>query len=93
MFYPELSILLICSFYRKVTTLGRCKYQSNLLIGSADDTNIISRRHARVVRNENKDHRLFDDSKNGIYVNDIKIEGWLWKYILAIVSVTFCTLH
>jgi hypothetical protein len=36
----------------------------------------ISRLHARLVREEQYNtHKLFDDSQNGIFVNNIKIKG------------------
>jgi len=37
---------------------------------------IISRRHARIIRCEESDeHSIHDDSMNGVFVNDIKIDG------------------
>lgn len=37
---------------------------------------IISRRHARIIRSDESDvHSIYDDSMNGVFVNDTKIDG------------------
>jgi len=37
---------------------------------------IISRRHARIIRSEESNlHSIHDDSMNGVFVNDTKIDG------------------
>ena len=61
---------------RTVTTIGRNASQVDYVINSSDYKHnaIISRRHARIVRSQSS-FKVFDDSRNGMFVNDIKIEG------------------
>ncbi|KAJ8303549.1 hypothetical protein KUTeg_019945, partial [Tegillarca granosa] len=66
--------------FHKITTLiGRNRSQVDYVLDSSTymRSAYISRNHARVVRQvRNSDaHRLFDDSLNGIFVNNLKIAG------------------
>ena len=65
------------SFHRIVTLIGRSNNMDYVIDSSIRERSIyISRLHARLVREEqNNTHRLFDDSQNGIFVNNIKIGG------------------
>ncbi|XP_069113088.1 uncharacterized protein [Argopecten irradians] len=65
----------IMDFYEVTTMIGKSP-QSTYIIDSASDMRrkYISRNHARVViRTPSNDHRLFDDSMNGVFVNNLKI--------------------
>jgi len=67
------------SFHKIVTLIGRSNNgDMDYVINSSNRERsiYISRLHARLVREEkNNTHRLFDDSLNGIFVNNIKIGG------------------
>ena len=49
----------------------------DFLINSAqhEQNAIISRCHAKVVRDEGNVHEIIDSSRNGIFINDIKMRG------------------
>jgi len=68
----------ICFFSlnRHVTMIGRNAGQVDYKICSDNhvQNDMISRIHARIVRCENG-YRIHDDSRNGIYVNNVKITG------------------
>jgi len=77
-----------CSFHQSVTVIGRGFNQVDYRISS--DSNIqniiVSRIHAHVVRSGST-YRIHDDSMNGIFVNNVKIDG-LYAYVtLLIVSI------
>lgn len=65
------------SFFKVTNLIGRNALQVDFYIDSNErmQSHMISRCHARVVRQQNNDHKLFDDSLNGIFVNHIKIRG------------------
>ena len=67
------------SFHKIVTLIGRSNNGDvDYVIDSSNRKRriYISRLHARLVREEQYNtHRLFDDSQNGIFVNNIKIKG------------------
>ncbi|XP_048745844.2 uncharacterized protein LOC125658551 isoform X2 [Ostrea edulis] len=67
----------IMDFYKVTSMIGRNGLQVDFYIDSDDkiQSQMISRCHARVVRQPNNDHKMFDDSLNGIFVNHIKIRG------------------
>jgi len=67
-----------CSFTRPVTFIGRNPDQVDYVISSKNfvQNAIISRRHARVVRSvDSSSFRIHDDSRNGVFVNNVKIAG------------------
>ncbi|XP_012944231.1 uncharacterized protein LOC101860531 [Aplysia californica] len=62
----------------KVTSLiGRNRNQVDFLLDSSNPvtSQYISRLHARIVRQSENFHRLYDDSLNGIFINNAKIQG------------------
>ena len=67
---------IFCSLNRHVTIIGRNTAQVDYTIcsDSIAQNDIISRIHARIVRCENG-YRIHDDSRNGVYVNNMKIAG------------------
>lgn len=61
-----------------MTFIGRNPAQVDFVISSSNyvQNAIISRRHARVIRSvDERSYRLFDDSRNGVFVNNTKISG------------------
>ncbi len=58
-----------------MTVIGRNAGQADAIITSSDyrQNAIISRRHARVVHSEEGVHTIRDDSRNGIFINDVKM--------------------
>ena len=64
------------SFKGQITIIGRNSGQVDYTICSDSfiPNSIISRIHARVVRCHDGYH-IHDDSRNGVYVNSIKIAG------------------
>ncbi|XP_021368917.1 uncharacterized protein LOC110460370 isoform X2 [Mizuhopecten yessoensis] len=65
----------IMDFFEVTTMIGKSA-QSHYVIDSASDMRrlYISRNHARVVtRTPSNDHKLFDDSMNGMFINNLKI--------------------
>uniref|UniRef100_A0A8W8KI25 FHA domain-containing protein n=1 Tax=Magallana gigas TaxID=29159 RepID=A0A8W8KI25_MAGGI len=67
----------VMDFFKVTNLIGRNALQVDFYIDSNErmQSHMISRCHARVVRQQNNDHKLFDDSLNGIFVNHIKIRG------------------
>jgi len=67
----------ICSFHKVTYLIGRSVEKVDYVIDSSTYTQsaCISRCHARVVRQEGNKHRVFDDSLNGVFINNIKISG------------------
>uniref|UniRef100_A0A0L8GQG0 FHA domain-containing protein n=1 Tax=Octopus bimaculoides TaxID=37653 RepID=A0A0L8GQG0_OCTBM len=57
--------------------IGRNPNQVDYVIDSSNfiQSSYISRNHARVVRQPGNIHRLYDDSLNGVFVNNQKISG------------------
>ena len=57
--------------------IGRSPNTVDYVIDSSNQmmSMFISRCHARVVRQSGNRHKLYDDSMNGIFVNNIKIAG------------------
>lgn len=72
---------LLCSFRHSVTFIGRNLPFSDdrhykLCSNNFEQNVIISRRHARVIHCEESDtYSLHDDSMNGVFINDTKIDG------------------
>ncbi|XP_033755734.1 uncharacterized protein LOC117338487 [Pecten maximus] len=65
----------IMDFFEVTTMIGKSA-QSTYIIDSASEMRrmYISRNHARVViRTPSNNHKLFDDSMNGVFVNNLKI--------------------
>ena len=54
---------------------NRSEVDYRLFSSNADVHHTISRIHARIVKRANEEHLLRDDSLNGVYVNNIKING------------------
>ncbi|XP_022337408.2 uncharacterized protein LOC111133364 isoform X2 [Crassostrea virginica] len=67
----------IMDFYKTISVIGRNGLMVDFYISSEDKTQsrIISRCHAKVVLQPNNDHKLFDESLTGVFVNHVKIEG------------------
>ncbi|XP_070573949.1 dentin sialophosphoprotein-like [Ptychodera flava] len=67
----------VMDFTVKTTLIGRNRGQMTYYISSKREENrkYISRSHARVVRSASNQHKLIDSSMNGMFVNDVKIEG------------------
>ena len=65
------------SFHKSCSVIGRNTAVVDFLINSAqhEQNAIISRCHAKVVRNEANVHEIIDSSRNGIFINDIKMTG------------------
>lgn len=69
------------SIRHSVTFIGRCLPFSDdrhykLCSDDFEQNVIISRRHARIIRCEESNvHSIHDDSMNGVFVNDTKIDG------------------
>ncbi|KAK3100264.1 hypothetical protein FSP39_017107 [Pinctada imbricata] len=64
--------------FRKVTSIiGRNGNVVDFYLDSSDNVqcHLLSRQHARVVRLQDNQHKLFDDSLNGVFVNHVKISG------------------
>jgi len=82
-----------CSLHRAVTIIGRGINQVDFTISSdsAIQSVIISRIHARVVRSGDT-YCIHDDSKNGIFINNVKIAGQyvLYSQISQISVLTCC---
>eukprot|EP00105_Crassostrea_gigas_P013388 XP_011429697.1 PREDICTED: uncharacterized protein LOC105329905 [Crassostrea gigas] len=70
-------VINVMDFFKVTSLIGRNALQVDFYIDSNErmQSHMISRCHARVVRQQNNDHKLFDDSLNGIFVNHIKIRG------------------
>ncbi|KAH3768967.1 hypothetical protein DPMN_170188 [Dreissena polymorpha] len=64
-------------FYNVTYIIGRSVDKVDFVIDSNTyiQSACISRCHARIVRQAGNQHRLYDDSLNGVFVNNIKIEG------------------
>ena len=75
-----------CSLTQSVTVIGRGLYRVDYTIcsDSAIQNTIVSRIHARIVRTGNT-YCIHDDSRNGIFVNNVKIAG-----LYACVTVYGC---
>ena len=73
------------SFERVTYMIGRSPTMVDYVLDSRDNMRsmYISRCHARVVRQAGNKHRLFDDSLNGIFVNNIKIAGKVKSLVLG----------
>jgi len=73
--------LVLCSIHHSVTFIGRSlphidDRHYKLCSEDFEQNVIISRRHARVIRcEESNAHSICDDSMNGVFVNDTKIDG------------------
>ncbi|KAK3603899.1 hypothetical protein CHS0354_042909 [Potamilus streckersoni] len=67
----------VMDFWKVTSLIGRKAMQIDFLIDSSDYVQgaYVSRLHARMVRRQNNIHRLFDDSLNGVFVNNFKIAG------------------
>ena len=67
----------IFSFYNVTYIIGRSVDKVDFVIDSNTyiQSACISRCHARIVRQAGNQHRLYDDSLNGVFVNNIKIAG------------------
>ncbi|KAL5022560.1 hypothetical protein ScPMuIL_001715 [Solemya velum] len=67
----------VMDFHKVTYMIGRSPGQVDYLLDSSDyvQSAMISRNHARLVRQSANHHRLFDDSLNGVFVNNIKISG------------------
>ncbi|KAL3860604.1 hypothetical protein ACJMK2_010702 [Sinanodonta woodiana] len=67
----------VMDFWKVTSLIGRKAAQTDFLIDSSDYVQgaFVSRLHARMVRRQNNTHRLFDDSLNGVFVNNFKIAG------------------
>ena len=66
--------------------IGRSEVQVDFYIDSSNhiQSASISRCHARVVRQNGNQHRLYDDSLNGVFVNNMKIAGNTIIYTLTV---------
>jgi len=79
-----------CSIRHSVTFIGRSlpftdDRHYKLCSNNFEQNVIISRRHARIVRCEETNvHSIYDDSMNGVFVNDTKIDGKI-TFAIAIV--------
>ncbi|XP_052816315.1 uncharacterized protein LOC128242920 isoform X2 [Mya arenaria] len=65
--------------FNKVTCIiGRSVDKVDYVIDSSSyiQSACLSRCHARVVRQEGNQHTLYDDSLNGVFINNIKISGF-----------------
>ncbi|XP_052232376.1 uncharacterized protein LOC127845485 [Dreissena polymorpha] len=64
-------------FYNVTYIIGRSVDKVDFVIDSNTyiQSACISRCHARIVRQAGNQHRLYDDSLNGVFVNNIKIAG------------------
>jgi len=71
----------MCSIRHSVTFIGRNlplndERHHKLCSDNYEHNVIISRKHARIIRcEESNQHSIHDDSLNGIFVNDTKIDG------------------
>jgi len=78
----------VCSFRHSVTFIGRNLPISDdrhykLCSNNLEQNVIISRRHARVICcEESNAHSIHDDSMNGVFVNDIKINGKIYFHLV-----------
>ena len=66
------------SFRDTITLIGRNASSVDYLICSAKyiQNAVISRVHAKVIlSHNNNEHEIVDTSRNGIFVNDVKIDG------------------
>jgi len=76
------------SIRHSVTFIGRSLPFSDdrhykLCSANFEQNVIISRRHARIVRCEESNvHSIYDDSMNGVFVNDTKIDGKILSLII-----------
>ena len=72
-----------CSLHRSVTVIGRGGNRVDYMIcsDSAIQNAIVSRIHARIVRTGST-YCIHDDSRNGIFINNVKIGG-LHRCVLA----------
>ncbi|XP_060552068.1 uncharacterized protein LOC132713474 [Ruditapes philippinarum] len=70
-------VINVMDLYRVTYMIGRSEVQVDFYIDSSNhiQSASISRCHARVVRQNGNQHRLYDDSLNGVFVNNIKIAG------------------
>jgi len=78
-----------CSLHRSVTVIGRGANQVDYTISSdsAIQNLYVSRIHARIVRTGNT-YCIHDDSKNGIFINNVKIGG---LYVISTASLQHCS--
>ena len=67
---------------------NRSEVDYRLFSSNADVHHTISRIHARIVKRANEEHLLRDDSLNGEYVNNIKINGKRFRCKRCFVSDT-----
>ncbi|GFN79271.1 methyl-accepting chemotaxis sensory transducer [Plakobranchus ocellatus] len=67
----------IMDFSKTTTLIGRNKAQVDFVLDSSNPiaSQYISRLHARVILQENGQCRLFNDSLNGIFINNTKMCG------------------
>ncbi|KAJ8302938.1 hypothetical protein KUTeg_019334 [Tegillarca granosa] len=65
----------IMDFFKVTTIIGRKTRLVDYVLDSADPvkSKCISRRHGRVIHKQNNQHYFYDDSMNGIYINNVKI--------------------
>ena len=79
MIWMSFDILLYTFHYRlhnRITTFGRNSQQVDVALRTPVYVYqaVISRTHARIVRHSDR-VKLFDDSRNGVFVNNVKIDG------------------
>ena len=62
--------------HNRITTFGRNSQQVDVALRTPVYVYqaVISRSHARIVRQADR-VKLFDDSRNGVFVNNVKIDG------------------
>lgn len=81
---------LFCSLHRPVTVIGRGYGAAHqlvdyVIVSDSEIQNIIvSRIHARVVHSGNT-YCIHDDSRNGVFINNVKIAG-LYEHCIVVIS-------
>jgi len=81
------TVCVMYSIRHSVTFIGRNLPFSDdrhykLCSNNFEQNVIISRRHARIMRCEKSNmHSIYDDSMNGVFVNDTKIDGKVSWYL------------
>ncbi|KAL4234557.1 hypothetical protein ACF0H5_006198 [Mactra antiquata] len=67
----------VMDFYKSVYMIGRNASRVDFYIDSSShiQSQSLSRCHARIVRQNDNKHRLYDDSLNGVFVNNMKISA------------------
>lgn len=80
-----------CSLNRQVTFIGRNADQVDYTICSDNLMHnlYISRVHARIVQCD-QGYRIHDDSRNGVFVNNVKIAGKHMTMLLHAVCFRNC---